>query len=72
MNYRGRLSRLEAHFAKLRGRNYEHEVSLFGRATQGDAEAWREWSDIIAADKSEERTAAFFRWLHAGLAERFS
>ena len=72
MNYWGRLSRLEAHFAKLRERNYEHEVSLFARATQGDAEAWREWSETIAADQSEECTAAFFRALHAGLAGRFS
>jgi hypothetical protein len=70
-DYRRRVRRVEAYFAP-KERDYEREVSLFARSGQGDAEAWREWSDIIAADKSEERTAAFFRWLHTGLAGRFS
>ena len=69
---RARLDRLERRLAQRGERDYQHEVELFSRSVGGDKKAFEEWTAIVIADRSDERPAPFFFWLHQGVAINFA
>ena len=69
---RARLDRLESRLAQREERDYQHELGLFGRASEGDEKAFEEWTAIVIADRSEEPPAPFFCALHQGVAVKFA
>ena len=69
---RARLDRLEKRLAQRGERNYQHELELFGRSVGGDEKAFKKWTAIVIADRSEEPPAPFFRALHQGAAVKFA
>ena len=53
-------------------RNFQHELELFGRSSEGDEKAFEEWTAIMIADRSEEPPAPLFWALHQGVAVKFA